>query len=171
MKEEGTVTAVYFPEIINENPSVNPLMLEISLNDQDGVVLGSEFGWFSFNLGKSEGQLKLSTPVDLEAGQVYQLRVSVKVPVGAITLRGTGIANESSWDDGLPLRMDGYDPYGGIYQSGLNFEMYWDDNLEKLDRVISTLNQAEYILITSSRQWATTTRVPGSVEWRLPSRC
>ncbi|MGB2957012.1 MAG: DUF2298 domain-containing protein [Anaerolineales bacterium] len=160
MKEEGALTAVYFPEIINENPSVNPLTLEITLNDQEGVVLGSESGLFSFNLGKSEGQIKLSAPVDLEAGKVYQLRVSVKDPAGAIILRGTGIANESSWDDGLPLRMDGYDPYGGVYRGGLNFEMYWDDNPEKLDRFISTLNQAEYILITSSRQWATTTRIP-----------
>jgi len=160
IKEEGVLTSVYFPEIINGNPSVDPLTLEITLNDQEGVILGSESGLFSFNLGKSEGQIKLSAPVDLEVGQVYQLRVSVNDPAGAIILRGTGIANESSWDDGLPLRMDGYDPYGGIYQGGLTFEMYWDDNPEKLDRFISTLNQAEYILITSSRQWATTTRIP-----------
>ncbi|TFG49569.1 MAG: hypothetical protein E4H33_02010 [Anaerolineales bacterium] len=94
------------------------------------------------------------------AGQVYQLRVAVLDPAGAVTLQGAGIANESSWDDGLPLRMEGYDPFGGIYQGGLNFELYWDDNPEKLDRFLSTMDQTDYILITSSRQWATTTRVP-----------
>ena len=54
------------------------------------------------------------------------------------------MANESSWDDGLPLRMDGYDPYGGIYQGGLNFEMYWDDNEDKYERFVTTLDQADY---------------------------
>jgi hypothetical protein len=70
------------------------------------------------------------------------------------------VANESSWDDGLPLRIDGYDPYGGIYQSGLNFEMYWDDNADKYERFVETLDQADYLLISSSRQWASTTRLP-----------
>ena len=158
-KEEGTLTAVYFPEIINENPEVNPLTLEITLNNLEGEVLGSEQGKFYFSQGKSKGEITFNQPIELIPGQVYQLLVSVKDPGGAIILHGTGIANESSWDDGLPLRMDGYDPYGGIYKGGLNFEMYWDDNPEKLDRLINTLDQAEYILITSSRQWATTTRV------------
>ena len=159
-KEDGILTSVYFPEIINENPSVNPLVLEITLIDPEGEVLGSETSSFSFNLNRAEGEIDFSAPVNITIGEVYQLRVSVIDPVGAITLRGTSIANESSWDDGLPLRMEGYDPFGGIYRGGLNFEMYWDDNSEKLDRFISTLDQAEYILITSSRQWATTTRVP-----------
>ncbi|MEE9598939.1 MAG: DUF2298 domain-containing protein, partial [Anaerolineales bacterium] len=159
-KEDGILTAVYFPKIINENPSVNPLLLEITLNDQMGEALSSETSSFSFNLSRAEGEIDFSAPVNITIGEVYQLQVSVKDPAGAIILQGTGIANESSWDDGLPLRMDGYDPYGGIYQGGLNFEMYWNDNSEKLDRFISILDQAEYILITSSRQWATTTRVP-----------
>jgi hypothetical protein len=38
--------------------------------------------------------------------------------------------------------------------------MYWDDNSEKLERFVTTLDQADYILITSSRQWGTTTRLP-----------
>jgi hypothetical protein len=38
--------------------------------------------------------------------------------------------------------------------------MYWDDNADKLDRFLDILDQADYIFITSNRQWATTTRVP-----------
>ncbi|MCJ7715568.1 MAG: glycosyltransferase family 39 protein, partial [Anaerolineales bacterium] len=33
-KKDGILTAVYFTEILNENPSINPLLLEITLNDQ-----------------------------------------------------------------------------------------------------------------------------------------
>ena len=103
--------------------------------------------------------LQLDRTVELTEGDTYYLTLSLDGD-GDLALSGAALANESTWDDGLPLRMDGYDPYGGIYVGGLNFEMYWDDNEEKLQRFTSTLAQADYILITSSRQWGTTTRVP-----------
>ncbi len=159
-KYDGELEDIYFPEIINQNPSVNPLTLSVSLNDQPGNILFNSDQVFAFTSGKSQGRIEVEPPLELVLGEIYQLRLIVNDRVGAITLQGAGIANESSWDDGLPLRMDGYDPFGGIYQGGLNFEMYWDDNPEKLNRFISTLDLADYIMITSSRQWATTTRVP-----------
>ncbi len=103
--------------------------------------------------------LVLDQPIEVVEGNTYYLTIELDGG-GEIALSGAALANESTWDDGLPLRMDGYDPYGGIYQGGLNFEMYWDDNEEKLNRFTSTLAQADYLLITSSRQWGTTTRVP-----------
>ncbi|MFN2234075.1 MAG: DUF2298 domain-containing protein, partial [Anaerolineales bacterium] len=104
--------------------------------------------------------VELDQPVYLSNDERYILRFSLIDGSGALTFSGAAPANESSWDDGLPLRIDGFDPYGGIYQSGLNFEMYWDDNEEKYERFVTTLDQADYILISSSRQWGTTTRVP-----------
>ncbi len=98
--------------------------------------------------------------VQIEKEDSYTLIFSLISGNGNISFSGTSMANESSWDDGLPLRMDGYDPYGGLYQGGLNFEMYWDDNQEKYDRFVNILDHADIILITSSRQWGTTTRVP-----------
>lgn len=159
-KYDGQLEEIYFPEIINHNPSLNPLTLSISLNDQAGNILFNTDQVFNFTMGKSAGRVEVKPPINLELGEIYQLRLVINDQAGAISLRGAGIANESSWDDGLPLRMDGYDPYGGIYKGGLNFEMYWDDNPEKLTRFISTLDLTDYIMITSSRQWATTTRVP-----------
>ncbi len=156
----GEITSVYFPHLINQNPSVSPITLEIKFNDQSGNMLGEGSGGFAFEKGSSDGTVTLVDSVTINAGEIYQLQVAVQDPAGAVSIQGTGIANESSWDDGIPLRMDGYDPFGGIYKGGLNFELYWDDNLEKLDRFISTMDQSDYIMITSSRQWATTTRVP-----------
>jgi hypothetical protein len=60
----------------------------------------------------------------------------------------------------VPIRIDGYDPYGGIYESDLNFEMYWEDNADKLTRFEGILERADTIIISSNRQWGTTTRVP-----------
>ncbi|MBT3389387.1 MAG: hypothetical protein HN413_03170, partial [Chloroflexi bacterium] len=103
--------------------------------------------------------LQLDTPLELTEDTTYYLNFDLN-GAGQVQLSGAALANETTWDDGLPLRMDGYDPYGGIYQGGLNFEMYWDDNDEKLQRFTGTLAQADFVLITSSRQWASTTRVP-----------
>ncbi len=101
--------------------------------------------------------LTFQTPIALTEGETYTLTLSIDR--GQVRVLGPAIANETSWDDGLPLRMDGYDPFGGIYQ-GLNFEMYYDDNADKRNRMESILDSADYILITSSRQWGSLPRLP-----------
>ncbi len=93
----------------------------------------------------------------LEENRTYYLRF---VSGGILALSGAAPIHETSWDDGLPLRMGGYDAYGGMYQGDLNFEMYWDDNQEKLNLFLTNLQSGDYIFITSNRQWATTTRIP-----------
>ncbi|MCS6908570.1 MAG: DUF2298 domain-containing protein, partial [Anaerolineales bacterium] len=105
--------------------------------------------------------LRLSQPVPVSEDQQYQLTLALEpTSSAALAISGAAPANESSWDDGLPLRLDGYDGYGGIYQRDLVFEMYWDDNAEKLARFLSILDQADYIFISSNRQWGTIPRVP-----------
>ncbi len=102
-------------------------------------------------------------PVELQAQERYSLRVEQVNGPGALALYGSRQANESAWDDALPLSLDGYSPYDysqGVYRTELNFEMYEDDNAEKRQRFLSTLDQADYIFISSNRQWGTTTRVP-----------
>jgi YYY domain-containing protein len=109
------------------------------------------------DLRGSEYTLTLNRSIPVTQGQIYFLRLEA---TGALALAGAAPANESTWDDGLPLRMDGYDGFSGLYRGDLNFEMYWDDNADKLTRFTSTLDQADYIFISSNRQWATITRVP-----------
>jgi len=75
-------------------------------------------------------------------------------------LSGGAIANETSWDDGLPLRLDNYDPYGGIYQRDLTFELYWNDDQTKRERMLEILNQSDILVISSNRQWGSLTRIP-----------
>ncbi|HUH97860.1 MAG TPA: DUF2298 domain-containing protein [Anaerolineales bacterium] len=101
--------------------------------------------------------LTLDHPLRLVSGQTYYMRLET---TGVLTLVGAAPINESDWDDGLPLRMDNYDAFGGLYQGGLNLQLYWDDNADKLARFVNTLSQGDYIFISSNRQWATTTRVP-----------
>ena len=104
--------------------------------------------------------LTLDRPVNLTKGENYSLRIDLQGNGGAVSLNGAEVANEGDWDDGLPLRVDGYDAFGGIYPPGLNFNMYWDDNQDKLNRFRGILNNTEYIFMSSNRQWASLTRIP-----------
>jgi YYY domain-containing protein len=150
---------------VEEHETVESLKtLGIEVTTEGGKVLAyEEITSDFFPEGESNTasyRVPLTESVTLKKEEVYIVRFSLISGQGAITFSGSAPANESSWDDGLPLRMDGYDPYGGIYQGGLNFEMYWDDNVEKFERFINILDKADTILITSSRQWGSTTRVP-----------
>jgi hypothetical protein len=94
--------------------------------------------------------------------QIYTLSLSHISGPGKLAVYGSKQVNETSWDDALPVGLDGYNPYDylyGLYRSDLNFEMYWDDN-SKLERFQNNLDQADYVFISSNRQWGTTTRVP-----------
>lgn len=159
-RHSGEVTEIIFPAVIDQGSGLEEVTLQVTINDATGQFLASGEEQVSLPVGNSATRLVLDTQLVLVSGEAYQFGLAVLDQSGAISLGRVGIANESSWDDGLPLRMEGYDPYGGIYQGGLNFELYWDDNQEKLTRFITTMDEAEYILITSSRQWGTTTRVP-----------
>jgi len=111
--------------------------------------------------GDARGQaliFELDAPVSLVKNEIYSLTLAPDR--GALAVRGVATANESTWDMGLPFRQDNYDPYGGIYRGDLNFEMYWDDKAEKRDRFLNILDQADYIFMSSNRQWGTTTRLP-----------
>jgi hypothetical protein len=71
---------------------------------------------------------------------------------------GTTIATEH-WDDGLPLRVDGKDGYGGCYK-GVELENYhWDDS-KKLNSLLDKIRAADYITISSNRLYGSIPRMP-----------
>lgn len=156
----GSFIKITFARIANLDPQ-KAASLEVSIFDQKsypgGVPLASGTTVIQPGTEAAPNQALMNKPVFLLAGQPYVIRLQSS---GGLTLRGASPIMETSWDDGLPLRMDGYDPFGGIYTPELNLELYWDDNAEKLARFTSTLNAGEYIFISSNRQWGTTTRVP-----------
>jgi YYY domain-containing protein len=157
---------VYFPHVVDVSANPEPKTLEVTLASVEAPdrPLGAaqlvsdllpqddprgEGVWLSFN-----------PPLSLERDRSYLLQIRLEAGAGAIQITGSSIANESSWDDGLPMRVDGYDGFGGIYQGGLTFELYWEDNAEKRERFKDILQRADYLMISSSRQWGSITRLP-----------
>ena len=164
---DGNVSQIYIHRLVDHEPrpGTETLKAALSAGDNPGQILAE--GEARFDLPPDERgrghpvTILLDRAVNLEADKVYQLVLNLESDNNAsIEIKGSALATESSWDDALPLRVDGFDGYGGIYEGGLNFEMYWEDSPEKLDRFISTMDQAEYIMISSSRQWDSVGRLP-----------
>jgi len=161
----GQLGEVFFPYISDQNLAGTGLdALEVTLVDGQNADSSLSSGSIQQDLHPSDNPrgyavtVKFDKPAEIQKDHNYFLRIALKSP-GILALRGSSPANESTWDDGLPLRMDNYDGYGGLYQRDLRFEMYWDDNADKLTRFEDTLAQSDYIFITSNRQWGSITRV------------
>ncbi len=115
----------------------------------------------------TEGAISLAfdQPVLLVSGATYGLRLQLLAGPG-LAMRGSVIVSESSWDDGLPLGVDGRG-MGGVY-TGVVEELYWPDDQDddrdgisdKRERIVDTLTQGDYLIITSNRQYGTIPRVP-----------
>ncbi len=157
-KRDGLLTGVTFAHAANISSSpVNVILLitsdevtartsavvnPVSSDDQRG-------GSVTFTFEK---------PIPVAANSAYNL--SIETDNGVVSLTGSALANETDYDWGLPFRVDGYDPFGGMYRGDLNLQVYWDDNADKLTRFVDTLTQSDYIIIPTNHQYAQITRLP-----------
>ena len=163
--DDGTLTGLFLGRLAAAPGELPSKRLELTLTDPESgaqarAMLEGALGPLPGDTRGGSYTLTLDSPFSLVEGRAYGLELALVQGQGALALRGSANANESTWDDGLPLRMDGYDGYGGIYRGDLVFEMYWDDSPDKLNRFLHTLNEADYLFISSSRQWGSVPRVP-----------
>jgi YYY domain-containing protein len=101
----------------------------------------------------------LDSVVSLVRGGQYVLKIET---LGSgLVLSGSAIANETDYDWGLPFRIDGYDPYGGLYSNDeLLLQVYWADDAGKLERFVDILSRADVIVIPTNHQYGQITRLP-----------
>ncbi len=170
--ESGVLEEILLSQVTDLQADHQARTLSLSITDRpDGEPLAqaslmADFSPQEQHFGPSRGYtLKLDRPLSMEKDKPYFINLKVEnnpgsPPLGMLAITGMGLANEGEWDDGLPLRMDGYDGFGGIYPLDLNFNMYWDDTPEKRDRFSRILDESDYIVITSNRQWGSLPRIP-----------
>jgi FkbM family methyltransferase len=72
---------------------------------------------------------------------------------------GAAVANETIWDDALPLRLNGKPSPGETYRMK-RLDIHGRDNAEKIDRLCRVLNESDWLCISSNRQWASMGRRP-----------
>ena len=96
--------------------------------------------------------------VYLESGITYYLRISVPTGLPQVVLSRTVLSNES-WDEGLPVPFEGYDPFGQLYR-GLTMQVRWADDENKRAMFIDTIDQADFIIVPSQRAVWASCRLP-----------
>jgi YYY domain-containing protein len=165
---EGRVAEVLLPHLQDASGGGGPVTLMVSVSqDPEGAEVissGSYQGPLSA-ASSSRIRVPLDPAFELEADRMYYATFELEQG-GPITMRGSVIISETSWDDGLPLRIDGRDAYGGYY-TGVNQELYWADNsdddgngvADKLERIVNSLERGDYLVISSNRQYGSIARI------------
>ena len=158
---DGVLSTLFLANSPDGMNNISPKLLGVNIQylDQNAETTYSDVTVQADPQGRGFNIL-LSSPPPVTKGENYRLILAMEPQGGAIALSGLNLANEGEWDDGLPLRLDGNDGYSGVYSQDLNFNMYWDDNPKKLERFTRIMDQADYIAISSSRQWGSLPRIP-----------
>jgi len=79
---------------------------------------------------------------------------------GPLITSGAVVTNEN-WDEGLPLRIEGRDAFGGLYR-GLTMEVRWQDDENKRQMFLTNLEQVDYIILPSQRGLWSASRLPNA---------
>ncbi|MBN1487466.1 MAG: hypothetical protein JW981_07480, partial [Anaerolineae bacterium] len=102
-------------------------------------------------------------PVTLQAGQTLYL--IIECPLGEPVMFETSVIANEHWDDGLPLRIDGKDPFSSWYRGlttttdGL-LHLYDEDTLDKRENLLNWLDETDYIVMSSNRLYGSIPRLP-----------
>ncbi|MGD8621294.1 MAG: DUF2298 domain-containing protein [Anaerolineales bacterium] len=164
----GTLNQVWIPYVSSDQHTGERLSLRISLTSEPNS--GVEFAEYLVNR-QSQATGEFEIRFDLE--QAMEIDPDTRLffnleNVGSVAahMRGTRLVHETSWDDGLPWGIDGRN-LNGRYEVR-NLELYWHDDqdddqngiADKIERIAEFLDESEYLLISSNRQYGTLTRVP-----------
>ena len=156
----GTATEVTVGHARNANGDQIPGTLHVALAaDPDGTLVLSQT---DISVEPTDKDPRGGTftaafpPTSVEKGKLYFLRITAPQG-GPLIITGSAVANEA-WDEGLPLRIDGRDAFGGLY-SGLQIENRWGDDPNKLQMFVDNLSKADYLFLPSQRGLWTPTRL------------
>jgi len=163
--EDGLLTSILFPHVADaalSGPQFLTVRLATSPDPLPEQVLASASTLADFaprlDPRGEAVSLVFDSPVPITRGQTYFL--IVETSGGSLTLSGSAVINETDYDFTLPFRVDNYDGFGGLYRGDLNLQVYWPDNADKLARFLSTLDQGDYIFISTNHQYGQITRLP-----------
>ncbi|MCL4274001.1 MAG: glycosyltransferase family 39 protein [Anaerolineales bacterium] len=160
--QEGILSEVLIGRVRDESETPAPVLLTVFSASQPDLPLARASSILDSTLTTDPRGLPLTltldAPVPLVKDQQYILRIETLGT--ALSLSGSGIANETDYDWGLPFRIDGYDAFGGLYRGDLILQVYWADDEGKLERFVDTLSRADYIVIPTNHQYGQITRLP-----------
>ncbi|MBN1259818.1 MAG: DUF2298 domain-containing protein, partial [Anaerolineae bacterium] len=99
----------------------------------------------------------------LAAGEV--VHIQVRLLEGLPVTLATSILGNEHWDDSLPVRMDGKDPFRDWYR-GLSsssdslMHLYDNDNAAKRQQLLAWLDEVDFVILSSNRLYGSIARLP-----------
>ncbi len=129
----------------------------------EGMMAESTTSFTAPGQGRVPVKMSLSDPLEVGAGDVIYVQLEL-LQGNPVALATSVIANEH-WDDPLPLRIDGKDPYGNWYRSlesspSTQMNNYDDDTLTKRQQIFDWLDETDYIVLSSNRLYGSIPRLP-----------
>ncbi len=152
-----TVTSITFNKYTTATPGTRTVSVTI---DNDVVASGS-MDPSQDTYGSTT--LAFDELLTLKAEQQYDMNLLVDIG-DSIELTSSVIANEH-WDDPLPQRMGGRDPFWNWYQSlssspSTQMNNYDNDTPEKRRNLLAWLDETDYIVLSSNRLYGSIPRLP-----------
>ncbi|KAA3656932.1 MAG: hypothetical protein DWQ04_29615, partial [Chloroflexi bacterium] len=160
MPEDGTITAVSLnylslsPEAL---PNSSRQTLQASLNANGNFVTGEE----SFALSNERQRMVIDLPdtaVSADSRTDFTIELLSPGPVSA----GTSLLMTESWDDLLPVGIDGRNSFGSYYTEVFNSQrpITDTDSQEKRQQMVEWLEETDYIVLSSQRAMWSQPRIP-----------
>ncbi|PJF35660.1 MAG: hypothetical protein CUN49_09445 [Candidatus Thermofonsia Clade 1 bacterium] len=181
----GTIRSVELAHVLNPLEDGRAIALRAAILDAvSGAVLGegtlrAVFDSVTYSPYGRSARIALDRPITVSAEQ--QLRIQISTLDGSLArLTGSVIATEGPWDDpvpqkvcALPLQVPlpqppglrtladcrGIDPWGTYYR-GVELYMAMEDDAQKREVLQKTLDEADYITISSNRFYDSLSRLP-----------
>lgn len=160
--ESAIFTGVRFNYLIDSDLEDNDVgeSLRVELRDITGSQSFTSAD-FSFDLNSERRPLFFElTPVTLEEGTMYN--IVAEAGLGGGFSAGTSILANEHWDDSLPVRFEGRDPYSAYYE-GLSegqIPITFPDSEEKRQSFYRWLDDSDYIVLSSQRALWSLPRLP-----------
>jgi len=165
---DGVVTGFLIPHVSEISDAPDETWLRVTLSSGGPDLPFAVAAEYQGNLpaqGDASLELSLETSFAVVSGERYSVDLEF-LSSGVLTMRGSIIVVETSWDDAMPMRFDDRDGYGSYY-TGRNLELYWPDDqdhngdgyADKLERIAMALDEGDYLSISSNRQYGSIARI------------
>ncbi len=158
---EGTLTGVRLNYLTSPENQPSNATLRVGLDAPfgSGATVQGETSVALHNTRRTTAVVDLP-PTPLDPDRPYTLVVDLGV--GSGVRADTSVITSEHWDDALPSRLHGRDPYSQYFRglSGGQMSTTHPDSFEKREQLLDWLDEADYIALSSQRSLWQLPRIP-----------
>ncbi len=155
---KGRIVGVFIPRL-DGITSDNQSALQVKFYDLENHIITLPVSLV--DTGQQENiRLDIIDPgeaLEVEEGQPLSVELTSNSN-DPVTLKKIVLSNES-WDEGLPVRLNLWDPFSQLYL-GNSMEVRWMDDENKKTMFLETLNASDYVIVPSQRAIWASCRMP-----------